>query len=427
MVAGTSVTRNSTGLLAVGSDSAVTIPATPLTAVGTITSTYAVNALQVSTAFTLECWYKPTQVTAEVIVVAYGPDATTTPYGLGITSSGYAWSVLQLTSGQQYPTPANNQALVAGKSYHIAVTYDTTTGYCITYVNGAEIALTAYSTGLNITGYASPGAFTIGNFPDFGEAVNSSGVVDEVAVYPKALSAATILSHYTNGLVAAGLFQVGSGAFSATGFSCELPFFAPNLGDTLLIGISTYNAGAVTTPAGWTLLKSGVNGTENLYVYGKISAGTESSVTITATTPHGNWAYCEFSNGPALISSLVAGTAGTASASATTSTTTVVPTTATGTVVSFHGARSTSALTTMTDTSTQLTAQAALAATTSFGSIAVTYSQAALPASTYTEYGVWNASCTSMVDIQVWIPSTPAAFSSFVPYQNYQRAAILAQ
>jgi len=256
---------------------------------------------------------------------------------------------------------------------------------------------------------------------------NARGVIDEVAVYGTALSAATILSHYQTGLVAAGLVQPAtSGAFSATGFAAALGG-APKAGSTLLIGCSTYTAGAFTTPAGWTLVASGVSGTENLYVYGKISDGSETSVTITASAPHGNWAYLEFGNGPAAIGSLVAGTAGTASASATTSTTTVVPTTATGTVVSFHGAHSTSALTTLTDTSSQLTAQAALAATTSFGSIAVTYSQATLPASTYTEHGVWNASCTSMVDIQVWIPSTLPAISSFVPYQNYQRAAILAQ
>jgi hypothetical protein len=422
MAAGASVTLGSAGLLSpsVSSDAAITIPSTPATAVGLITETYAANALQVTTGLTIELWCKPTTIGNNTYIVIYGSNAASA-YGLGITGANMYFGYIHVTtSGNQYP--GSTAAIAAGNVYHMALTY--TSGTCNLFLNGVLNATGAY-TG-TVTGYTTPYALTIGNTADFIDP-NFNGVVDELAVYSTALTPAVIRSHFATGIAGAVLAQVAtSGAFSATGFAAALGA-SPTANNTLLIGCSTYTAGAFTTPGGWTLVASGTSGTEHLYVYGKISAGTETSVTITATSPHGNWAYLEFSNGPALISSLVAGTAVTASTTTATASSSVTPTTATGTVVSFHGAMSTSALTGLTvTTSSQLTAQAAFAATTSFGSIAVDYSQAALPASAYSETGTWSASCTSLVSIQVWIPS-PIPPSWPTPYNNYQRAAILAQ
>jgi hypothetical protein len=424
MVYGATMTHNVAGLLSVGSNGAVSLTDPTQEAAGCITSAARVTALESTNALTVALWFKSSTVGVgnTYTLITYGSDSASPWAQFNINFSNassqavFAISSISTAGG----SIASVAPIVANGTYFIVGTYDGA-NFSL-YLNG--VIATQAGTG-SITGYTTPYGLTIGNDAGFVDNMVQA-VVDEVSVWGStALTAAQIATLYHSGTAAAVFSQANSGAFSATGFACTLAA-APASGDTLLIGISTYTAGAFTTPTGWSLVASGVSGTENLYVYGKISAGTETSVTITATSPHGNWSYLEFSNGPALISSLVAGTAGTASTSATTSTTTVVPTTAAGTVVSFHGARSTSALTTLTDTSSKLTVQAALAATTSFGSIAVEYSQAALPASTYTEHGVWNASCTSMVDIQVWIPS-PIPPSWPTPYQNYQRAAIIAQ
>jgi hypothetical protein len=421
MTYGASVTLNSTNLVAPSTGTAITIGAVS-SAANSVISAAQVPALQPATTLTLMCWFKPTAVVSATgySLVVYGEDNLTPwaaymlDYATLTTGLGFYVST---GSGHSY----NTTALVAGKTYFAVGVYNgvNTTAY----LNG--VAGTPVAGNVAIV-YPTTGGLTIGTDSTYSDPA-ANAVIQHVAVLSAGLTAAQIISLYEIGISGAALTQPAtSGAFSATGFAAALGA-APTSGDTLLIGISTYTAGAVTTPAGWALVASGTSGTENLYVYGKISAGTETSVTITATAPHGNWAYCEFGNGPTAIGSLVAGAATTASASTGGGvTSTVTPTTATGTVVSFHGARSTSTLTGVVPTSSQLTAQAVFATTASFGSIYVEYSQAALPASVYTESGAWNASCTSLVNIQVWIPS-PIPPSWPTPHQNYQCAAILAQ
>lgn len=397
----TDVALGAASLLAIDStDTAVTFSNTGTqSAATTAQSGGRLTAVEATTALTLACWFKPT-ATSDSDLICYGSDDPWASYMLGYSTTP-VMIVDTATTGQV--ACGSTLPIVTGKIYFIVGVLGG--GNVNLYVNGALIQGSPATAAGAIT-YASPyGLFLSGDASYNDGGVH--GVLDEVAIWAAAsLTAAQIRTLWQTGTNAAAFVRSASGAFSATGFTCTLST-APTSGDTLLLALSNYAAGAVTTPAGWALITSGSSGTEYLYVFGKISAGTETSVTITATTPHGNYAYLEFSGGPTSIASVVAGTVGTASSSATTSTTTVTPTTATGTVVSFHGARSTSALTALTDTSSQLTMQPVLAATTSYGSIAVEYSSAALPASTYTEHGVWNASCTSMVDVQIWIPQQP--------------------
>ncbi len=212
-----------------------------------------------------------------------------------------------------------------------------------------------------------------------------------------------------------GVVQSNKGAFSASPISATLPA-APIAGHILLIAVSTYTAGAFTTPTNWTQIASGTDGTLNFYLYGKVSAGTESTVSITASSPNGNWVYVEAVNGPAAIATVLVGTVGSASSSVTTSTTSVTPTATGGLLLSIHAARSTSSLSagvTEHAPGTHTAAALQTSATTSYGSIEVlaTTNEPYSGGSAYSEYGVWANSCTVMLDVQVWLPLAASALT----------------
>lgn len=85
---------------------------------------------------------------------------------------------------------------VVGTWYHVAVTYDSAANVAKLYVNGAMVASGQPD------GYVPNGTgnFTIGARSD--GAFQYNGSVDEVAFYDKAVPAATLLSHYQNGVSA---------------------------------------------------------------------------------------------------------------------------------------------------------------------------------------------------------------------------------
>jgi hypothetical protein len=235
MTYGTSVSKGSTGLLAAGvsTDKAATIPATPITAVGTIGASYAANLLQPTTAVTIEAWVKPTAI-ANVVFASYGDEATGPQYAIGMTAGGYLWGSVNLTSATSWPLAAT-APLVAGTSYYVAMTHDTATGANVLYVNGVAVSTNTY-TG-TITGYASPYGFQVGNDAAFSNTVNSAGVVDEVAVYATALSAPTLLAQYN-----AGTGSSSTPTPTPTPTATPTPSPAPS---------STAYADGNVAPAGW--------------------------------------------------------------------------------------------------------------------------------------------------------------------------------
>jgi hypothetical protein len=78
-------------------------------------------------------------------------------------------------------------ALETGKTYHVAVTYDGS--QAVMYIDGAAVG------SINVTGPLSPGLtdLTIGG-PDYASA-RWDGVIDDVAIYPTALTASRINEH----------------------------------------------------------------------------------------------------------------------------------------------------------------------------------------------------------------------------------------
>lgn len=141
--------------------------------------------LDFSTALTIEAVVKP----------------RTIPPGAGFASivskDGY---VLQFNAGQlelklrnttgttgRYKAPAG--AVVAGRAQHIVATWDGATAAI--YVNGTAVTSQAAVLGTLVN---TTWNLTVGSFD--GTTENFDGWIDEVAVYPTALSAARVLAHH---------------------------------------------------------------------------------------------------------------------------------------------------------------------------------------------------------------------------------------
>jgi hypothetical protein len=219
---GTGVTLGSAGLLTSSADMAVTIPSNPMTTVGTIGAAYAANALQATTAVTLTAWVKPTTI-ADSAFISYGSNASPN-YVFGVTSTGYIWGGLNLTtSGESWPL-ATTTPMVAGATYFVAMTYDSSTGTCVLYINGVAVSTNTYAG--TITGYTSPYGLVMGNDASFGTGQNYNGVLDEVAIFPSALSATTLQALYVAGAPAGvGTQAVSSDTFvDSIGVASHFPY-----------------------------------------------------------------------------------------------------------------------------------------------------------------------------------------------------------
>ncbi|MFI6321270.1 LamG-like jellyroll fold domain-containing protein [Nonomuraea sp. NPDC050556] len=138
------------------------------------------STLHLTNGMTLEAWVKPTSVTGwrTVLMKEFGADLAYAIMGSG--SSGPA-AFIYTTSGANAPAPSN---LPLNTWSHVAATYDGSN--LRMYVNGAQVAVNP--TGGNLRAGTSP--LRIGGNSGSGEYF--SGLIDEVRVYNKALTAAQI-------------------------------------------------------------------------------------------------------------------------------------------------------------------------------------------------------------------------------------------
>ncbi len=91
--------------------------------------------------------------------------------------------------------------LEVGQWYHVAGTYDWSSGLSI-YINGQLIDNAGYDGNVtNVNSYLTMGAWTESHLSNF------DGVIDEVAIYNRALSEEEITHHYNNGLAGIGYFE----------------------------------------------------------------------------------------------------------------------------------------------------------------------------------------------------------------------------
>ena len=155
------------------------------------------NRMQVSTssygfagtnAFTVEAVVKPTTVdsTSRRIFSSEVLSGGSVVNGFGLWNNGGVnkLQVCRIPSGSY--DCATTSAAASGTAKHLAATYDGTT--LKLYVNGAEVASTTSKGSIT-----APSTFTVGARSDL--AGSWAGVIDDAAVYDRALSAAEVEEH----------------------------------------------------------------------------------------------------------------------------------------------------------------------------------------------------------------------------------------
>ncbi len=147
-------------------------------------------------AVTVEAWVKLDQLpdagSGGTILLNGRADGQTWSYHLNVTDDGRArWSIKTATSA--IVAVVSDPALVSGRWYHLAGTYDSAT--LRLYVNGALVGETSATGGLY-----SPSRYplTLGASYYFAELRNGiAGNLDEVAVHVRALEAGELVDNYT--------------------------------------------------------------------------------------------------------------------------------------------------------------------------------------------------------------------------------------
>lgn len=176
--------------------------------------------------FTLEGWFRRTSTTQNQALVAMGAAGAGHIAGLTLwtttTSSSYpiiAASTLALDTydgTNQWDTAAAGVNIWDGQWHYAAISYSATSGQATAYIDGHSLGAKAPQP-LNIT--AAP--IMIGKWVD--SLINQPliGSVDEIAVYPTALSAARIAAHYAAAAAAAGAPPPPGMHSSATQIICN--------------------------------------------------------------------------------------------------------------------------------------------------------------------------------------------------------------
>jgi len=149
-------------------------------------------AMPAATAITLELWVATTMGGGGPLLEL----KSTTGVTIRLTLAGSAVTATFLGAGATaMPVELASPAMAIGAGFHhVALTSDGTTSRL--YVDGAQVAMLAGAQAIPTTS-----AVTIGFHANAAPAMSTSlaGSIDEVAIYPTALSASTLLGHATVG------------------------------------------------------------------------------------------------------------------------------------------------------------------------------------------------------------------------------------
>jgi YVTN family beta-propeller protein len=145
------------------------------------------SALSPTAKVSVEAWIKPAALPATGAFASVASKAES--YSLQLNGPKMEFTIIQSGTRRRLQAPAG--AIAVGKTYHVVGTYDGATQRL--YVNGALVASAALTGAISTT----TNSVYIGSWNGGQEFFN--GVVDEVAIYPGALSAAQVSNHYSSG------------------------------------------------------------------------------------------------------------------------------------------------------------------------------------------------------------------------------------
>jgi hypothetical protein len=145
------------------------------------------TSLNLTSAITLEAWIKPASMPASGSFVSILTKAES--YSLQFNGPKLEFTVIQ--SGTRHRLQAASGAIVAGGAYYVVGAYDGSTQRL--YINGAQVASAALTGAASVT--SNP--LYVGSWD--GSSEFFSGVIDEPAIYSKALSAEAVSHHYAAG------------------------------------------------------------------------------------------------------------------------------------------------------------------------------------------------------------------------------------
>lgn len=189
-----------------GASGAVGDSNTAATFSGSNTGLAVANSSETGTdTFSEEAWFK-TSTTSGGKILGFGDAATG-------DSSSYDRHVYMTNAGKivfgVYPggvrTVESSKSYNDGGWHHVVATLGT--GGMALYLDGVKVgSRTDTTTAQSYVGYWRIGGDNLGGWPDAPSSNYFSGVIDDVAIYPTALSATTVRSHYINagGTVAGG-------------------------------------------------------------------------------------------------------------------------------------------------------------------------------------------------------------------------------
>jgi hypothetical protein len=145
------------------------------------------SSLDIPAAIAIEAWIKPTALPAagSFASVVTKPES----YSLQFNGPRLEFTLIQFGVRQRLQAPVG--AIAAGQTYHVVATFDGTTRRL--FVNGAEVA----NSPLTGSATSSASGLAIGSWD--GQQEFFAGSIDDVAVYDRALPAARVAAHYTEG------------------------------------------------------------------------------------------------------------------------------------------------------------------------------------------------------------------------------------
>ena len=213
----TNNTRSTAGALAGNPDTAVTFAGS-----GSVPAAATTSATAPQT-FSAEAWFKTTSTSGGKII-SYGSSRTgssgTADRNVYLTNNG------RLAFGVTIASTLTTTATYNNGQWHHVVATEGAAGMRL-YVDGSQVASNSVTSGASYTGYWRVGgdSYVSTTWPNRSNSTALAGSIDEVAVYPTALSAAEVLKHRNLGL-GTGVNQLPTAAFSSGGTGLAATFDA---------------------------------------------------------------------------------------------------------------------------------------------------------------------------------------------------------